>query len=359
MDIDQIWQYAPKAIVTLVGLGLLYELRKYKRKNDVAAWLREMYARTAKAAKDENYRQSEIADADAEIAKYPVPDPIVPITNKQQIRIAAFPKMLFMSGLTGMVFLYFGLFETMPEGVKWPVYAGWGFLAVTFVLYWMAEKTRPYYRRVQQLNRKYLLQKAGGDADRFDTLKEVLQYYPNVSELWLELGDQYAVDKRYDDAVAAMQSARAIAPEKIDLAIIEASFHLRRHDAEAVTRVLNEAEQLKKADTDPRIAIYRGALALQKNEKKTALRYGKEALELDPDFTERLVKNDKGLTELSEFWAQLFEERESELLNAVAARQEARETASEDGEAEETEEKEAAATETDVEKALEEGEAKG
>lgn len=337
MDIATLWQYAPKVFVTLVGLGLVLEMLKYRRKNDVAAWLRDMYARTAKAAQNEEYRRSELADAEAELAKLPVPETIAPITNRQQMRIVGFPKMLFMAGLTGCVFIYLGLFETMPSGTSWPVYAGWGFLALTLLLYWSSEKIRPYYRRAQQLNRKYLLQKAGKDPARIETLREVLQYYPGLPQLWLELGDQLAVDKRFDEAVEAVRKARALSPNEIDLALVEASFHLRREDTAETLRLLDEAENMKRSASDPRIVLYRAAVALQKDEKKTANRYGKEAVELDSDFTGELLKRDAGLAELAIVLEPLLKEQENKLLEEAAKRQEARKA----GEAgEETGEKE-------------------
>ncbi len=321
---ETIMLYAPRAFATLGGLAFVYVLLKYKRKHDASAWIKYIYATSARAEKNERFRQDELADANAEIAKLPVPDPIVPISNRQQIRYAAFPKMLFMSGLTAAVFLYMTIVGAAPEDMEWLSYAGWGFLAFTGFLYWLAERSRPYFRRVQQLNRKYLLQKAGGDAERIETLREVLEYYPNIADLWLELGDQYAVEKRFDEAVSAIAKARELAPEKIDLAIVETSFQLRRGDAAAAAKALDAAEGLPRAASDPRIAIYRAAVALLKNEKKTVLRYGREAMELDADFTEQLVKKDAGLAELAALWESLFKEKEDALLAAVAARQEAR-----------------------------------
>lgn len=321
---ETIMQYAPRVFATVGGLAFVYVLLRYKRKHDASAWIKYIYATSAKAEKNERFRQDELADANAEIDRLPVPNPIVPISSRQQIRYAALPKMLFMSGLTAAVFLYMTIVGAAPSDMEWLMYAGWGFLAFTGFLYWLAERSRPYFRRVQQLNRKYLLQKAGGDAERFATFREVLEYYPNVSDLWLELGDQCAVAKRYDEAVEALRKARELAPEKIDLAIVEASFQLRRGDADAVAKILDGAEGLQRAPSDPRMAIYRAAVALLRNEKKTALRYGKEAMELDSDFTEQLVKKDAGLQDLAAQWEPLFKEKEEALLSAVAARQEAR-----------------------------------
>lgn len=338
MDTAQIMQYAPKIVFVLTAAGMLYEMRKYKRKHDVAAWLREMYAKTTRAASDEEFRRAELADAEANIAKYPVPNPVRPITNKQQVRIAAFPKFMFMTAISGTVFLYFGLFETMRQGVKWPVFVGWGFLALTFILYIMSERTRPYYSRVQQINRKYLLQKAGGDKERFDSLRQVLEYYPVLPELWLELGDQYAVAGQMDKAVDAIEKARELAPENMDLAIVLASFELRRKHREKALKALDEAELLKKAPSDPRVAVYRAAVALQANEKRKAEKLGEEAVELDKDFTRQLLQRDEGLKDLAELWRPLVDD------NAEIA---------------ESAEENTSNTETDVEKAMEAGEKEG
>ncbi len=324
MTLEQLVQYAPKAVAILISLGLLHLLLKYKRNNDPAAWLRKIYASMTKGEKDEEYRQTELADANAEIAKTPKPENLAPLTNKQHVRIAAFPKLMFMAGLTGIVFVYMGLFETMPEGVTWPIFAGGVFLVLAGVLYWMSEKGRPQFRRAQQLNRKYLLQKAGKDAERFDTMKELLEYYPSVPELWMELGEQYGADERYGEAVDAVRKAREIAPEKINFAIVELSFLVRKKDPEGMTKTLAEAEKLETSPSDPRVAIYKGAQALLRNEKKVAGRYGKEAMELDANFTEQLVKKDEGLQDLAELWAEIFEKKEAELLAEVAKRQKKR-----------------------------------
>lgn len=299
---------APRVLFVLLGLAMLLAMRQYKRKNDVSAWMRDMYAKTTKAASDEAFRQAELADAEKKLAKYPVPNPVKPITNRQQIRIAAFPKFIFMTGLTSAVFLYFGLFETMlpPERVMWPVYVGWGFLALTLVLYILAEMTRPYYSRVQQINRKYLLQKAGGEKERFESLRQVLEYYPHLPELWLELGDQYAVSGQMDKAVDAIEKARTLAPDNMDLAIVLASFELRRKHRDKALKALDEAERLKKNPSDPRVEIYRAAVALQNNEKRKAEKLGEKALELDKEFTAKLVQKDDGLKDLAVLWQPLL-----------------------------------------------------
>jgi tetratricopeptide (TPR) repeat protein len=324
MDMETLLRYAPRAIVALIGVGVVLELRKYKRNNDAAAWMRSLYGKADKASKDEAFRQAELADATAQLASLPAQTPVTPLSNKQLMRVAMFPRLLYVTGFIGAAGVYIGLFEGVPAGVPLPLYLGWAFLALTLLLYAFTEKGKKQYRRAQQLNRKYLLEKAGGDPARFATLKEVLEYYPTITDLWVELADQYGVEKRYDEAVAAVRKARELAPGKIDFAIVEISFLLRQKDAGAAAKALDEAEKLEKSPSDPRISIYRGMLAVERNEKKTALRYGKEALELDADFTEQLVKNDSGLEKLAELWEELFREREKTLFSEVAARQETR-----------------------------------
>ncbi len=304
MNIDTILQYAPKAATILASLGLLYAIRRYNQKNDGTSWLRHIYASAEKAAKDEQYRQNELADANTQIAQYPTPNPIEPITEKQQRRLGFFPKMMFMTGLSAVVCIYLGLFSDDPTAATWALLSGFGFLALTALFYWSAEKTRPYVRRVQELNRKYLLLKAGKDEERFATLREIMAYYPTVAELWLEMGDQHAVAGRLDDAVASVKKARALSPGHIDLPLVEASFHLRRQDAQAAEDALDVAENLKKAPSDPRIAVYRGAAALQKKDKETAAQQGKEALTLDRSFTEKLLEKDPGLKDFAAFLEQ-------------------------------------------------------
>lgn len=324
MNMETLMQYAPKLVVFVIGAAFLYVVQRYMKANDVPSWLRRIYANMETATKNEAYRQSELADTNAELAKYPVPSPITPIENKQQMRLALYPKAMFLAGITGWVGVYLGLFETGSLGTGWPLYAGLVCIAATGVLYLLSEKERPYYRRVQQLNRKYLLEKAGTDAARCATLREVLEYYPALKPLWMELADQYAMEKRYDDAIAAIRKARELEPEDVDCLLIEASFQLRGGDEEAMAKTLNDAEKLRKIPSDPRIVIYRGALALRRNDKKLALRYGKEAMELDGDFTEKLVRKDEGLSELAALWETLFQKQEEKLLEEVAARREER-----------------------------------
>lgn len=302
MPTETLLQYAPKPLVIFAGLALVYAIRRYNRKNDGAAWLRHIYACAEKATKNEQYRQSELADANEKIAQYPETDPIEPISLKMRTRINGFPKMLFMAGLTGAVFIYLGLFETGPSGTIWPVYAGAGFLILALALYRATENMRPRIRRVQQLNRKYLLQKAGKDAERFETLKEIIEYYPEVGELRLELGDQYAVVNKLDEAVREVKKARKLSPENIDMALVETSFQLRRGDADGAEKALDNAEALKKIATDPRIALYRAAIALRKKDRETAARSGEEAKDLDRNFTEHLLEKDPGLKDLADFF---------------------------------------------------------
>jgi tetratricopeptide (TPR) repeat protein len=217
---------------------------------------------------------------------------------------------MFISGIMGWIGIYIGLFENTTPDVGWPAYAGAGFIALAGVFYLLSERARPYYRRVQQLNRKYLLEKAGPDAARCATLREVLEYYPAMTALWTELAEQYAAEKQYTEAIAAARKARELEPENVDCVLIEASFLHRVGEEEAMAKALNEAEKLRKIPSDPRIVIYRGALALRRNDKKGALRYGREAMDLDGDFTEKLVQQDEGLRELGLLWEELFRKNE-------------------------------------------------
>lgn len=296
MDIDFIQKHIPQIIYGLVAAGVMYLLIRYRKKNDLTAWLQNLRANAARAVKDEAFRKRELADAEAEIAKYPVPGTVVPIKCNHEAFLQILPKLLFMICFSGVFFTYMGLFPQGDPGKgNWEIYVGPALLLLTGLAVVKLELIRANYGRVQQMNRKYLLQKAGQDPDRHNTMVKILEYYPGVSQLWLEHADQLAASGRMDEALAAIKKAREISPDNMDMMVVELSFLLRADRLADAERSLKALSGLARSDSDPRLELYTAALNLRQNEVRKAEKNLKEALDRDRRFCETILPLDQAL----------------------------------------------------------------
>lgn len=299
---EQYMHYLPMVAYGLCGLGVVYLLITYKRKHDLRDWLNQLRHIAAKASENEAYRKEKLAEAETELAKYPVPESISPVQRKHEAYLQMLPKFMFVVGSCGVFLLFMGLFRPHPEGTSnWEIYVGPACLLFTAYMYFFLERIRPNYARVQQMNCKYLLQKAGNDPESLGTLCEILEYYPGVPQLWMEKADALANDNKLDDAIDAIRHAVALAPQNIDLNIVEVAFHLRKGAAEDAEKALDTVWNLKKAPTDPRPDIYAAAIALRRGDEEKALKHGEKAAELDKDFLERFFPRDEALKEIEKF----------------------------------------------------------
>lgn len=275
---EQYMQYAPMVVYGVCALGVVYFLMMYKRKHDLRAWLGQLRQTAARAGEDESFRKEKLAETEAELAKFPTPDEVVPVKRKHEAYLQMLPKFMFVVGCCGVFFLFMGLFRPRAEGQRnWEIYTGPALLLFTGYMWFFLERIRPNYSRVQQMNRKYLLQKAGNDADSLGTLTEILQYYPGVPELWMEKADSLANSQRMDEAIDAIRQAVSLAPQNIDLAIVEVSFLLRKGAAEDAEKALDNVWNLKKAPSDPRPDLYGAAIALRQGNVEKALEHGEKA----------------------------------------------------------------------------------
>lgn len=286
----------PQIAFGLLGLASLVALHKNAMKYDIPMWMNKLNRDAAKATEDAEFRKTELEKTEAEIAKLPVPAPIAPISRAQEARLRMFPKLMLFTGLLAAVSLYVGLFHSIPtENTRWPVYAGWFFLAATLLLYLGVTKLQAYYSRVQLLNKRYLLEKAGNSDKKFATLEEVIEYYPHLVGLRLELADQKSLAGKYGEAVEILKKAAETAPETLDVAIAEASIQLRSKNPGGCETALERAERCKKAPTDPRIELYRAALEEERGNHEKAMEYARNAVNMDKEFCELISQKDSSL----------------------------------------------------------------
>lgn len=300
MNLDSLVTQLPVIAYLVCAAGFLYFLHGYMRKNDLQAWLGGLKAAAIRAVGDEAFRREELADAEAQLAECPKPERVVPMRRNQEMFIHLLPKFLFIVGMAAVTILYFGLFHSAPEGQpNWTLYVGAALLLMTGVLFFLSEKMRTDYRRVRQLNRKYLLLKAGSDFPAmFAAIEEVLQYYPSVAELWLEYADRLAKAGRLDDAVKAIRSARDLSPGHLDLAVVELSFLIRKNDLAGADGILSAMAGMNPAPSDPRPAIYGAALALRRKNRGKAEELAAKAMRQDGAFVENFLLRDDTLAEV-------------------------------------------------------------
>lgn len=295
-------QYAPMIVFGLAGLGVVYFLLVYRRKNDLRVWLHNLRQMAERAGGDEAFRKEKLAEIESELAKLPVPETIVPVKRKHEASLQTLPTFMFVVGACGVFLFFMGIFRPHPEGRgNWEIYAGPICLAVVALAYAYLERIRPNYSRVQRMNCKYLLQKAGDDPAALDTLTGILEYYPGVPQLWMEKADALASGGRIDEAVEAIKRAVALAPRDLDLSVVEVSFHLRKGSLDDAEKALENVWNLKKVPTDPRPDIYAAAIALRRDDTEKAFEHGERAVGLDRDFLQRFFPRDEGLRDIEKF----------------------------------------------------------
>lgn len=301
MQLNNLPQYLPALAFAVCGCGVIYFLYRYSRKRDLRVWTETVQAAASRAAADEAFRRTELAAAEARLAALPAPATIVPIRRRHEILLQLLPKFVFVIGSTGVAFLFLGLFHYPPgKGSDWLNGVGGALVVMAGLLLLFSEKLQRDYERVRQLNRKYLLSKAGNDfPGMFEAMEELLNYYPAVPELWLEHADRLAKASRMDDALRAVRKARELSrPGQLDLAIVELSFLVRKGDAPGAEKMLAALSDMKPEASDPRPDMYAAALALLQKDRKKAEEHARKAMELDRHFVEKFLLRDETLKDV-------------------------------------------------------------
>ncbi len=291
---------APSIAGAAVALGIVFLLLRFRRKNDLQAWMKILRDKAERAATDPDFRDRELQEAEEQIAQYTPPEPAEPVKRKQEMYIQLLPKFLFLNGSGGALLTWIGLFQPPAhQETNWMLIIGLVLLAATGIVILLTARLRRHHAWLQQLNRKYLMQKAAGDENGLlATIDRILQYYPGVPELWLEKADQLSRFNRLDEALIAVEKARSLAPKSLDIAVVEISFMLRNNRLNDAERALKQLDEMEKAPSDPRAEIYRAQLALLRNELTKAKKHAEKAAELDASFTTRFLDREDSLKDL-------------------------------------------------------------
>lgn len=288
----------------VIGVGIVVFLFRYKKSRDFRSWVNRLRTDAAIAARDKDFRNAELEKVERELAEYPRPEPIVPGKRSHEVYIQAIPPFIWLNGMIGVFVTFMGLSHSPAEGERnWMLYLGPAVLVVVGVLILVLEKFRSSYMRVQLLNRKYMLVKAGERyAEALAILAEILEYYPNVPELHMEKADQCTkVEGRLDEAVDSVRRARELKPGGLDWAIVELSFLLRLGRTPEAGKLVKILPEFNPSPSDPRPEIYCAALELQNNDKKKAKKHLKKAMELDGEFIAEFLDRDPSLAEIKQF----------------------------------------------------------
>jgi tetratricopeptide (TPR) repeat protein len=302
----EIWLdfYLPRIIYVLAGVCLAYGLYLHQRDHDFAARLRRLGDSVVRAAKDGVFRLAELADAESRLATIPEPDRrSFVITPYFEIYFAQSPKFALCSFVVGAALLYLALFyDPGLDYWSWFAWFGAGLLGLTGCLHWGTSRLRGSFEHVWQLNRKYLMLKAAGEAELDASLEIhslITEYYPDRPELRLEKAVRLAAAGRLDAAVSEIGKARSLRPGEINYAFIEASFLIRGGKSGEARELLARIERdFRMAATDPRAVIYSAALAWRENGKAAAREGLRKALELDAGFTRQFLEADPTLADL-------------------------------------------------------------
>lgn len=297
----------PMILGAIIGLGIVYLLLQYKRKNDIRLWMRELHARAVRAEKDGEFRRAELQDAEKLMAQYTPPEPPLPLTHRQEMILQLLPKFLFINGLGAVVLMWLGLFEPAPAGqFNYVFLIGSVLMGIVCVAIIATANLRRHHGWIQQLNRKYLMLKAEGDFNAMmPALDKILQYYPNVAQLWLEKADQLYRAEKVDDALAAIVKTRELAPNALDIAVIHSLWLMRAGKLNEAERILKTMDDMPKAATDPRVELYRAQLALLRNEQTKAKKYAEKASQLDAGFCTTFLERDDSLAALRDMMKEM------------------------------------------------------
>lgn len=301
MSIAEFMQSSYPAIICAVFcLVLVFEVYKLTKKHSIPAWMRRLNASISRAANDPAYLKSELKQTEAELEKMPAPDSIREITPSHEYQLRTFPRMIFLFALFGAGCLCIGAFNNNPD-LRWPIFAGWLCLIIALVLYLKVDALLPRYTRVQLLNKKYLLQKVGKQEKRFETLQELVAYYPRLSGLRIELAEQLASGGNTAKALETLRQAAENDSGNADVTLAIVSLLLREKKVKEAEETLERAEKQQRQPLDPRIFLYRGALALANGDKAKAREFAEKAVEKNDAVSRIMVDKDPALVALAAF----------------------------------------------------------
>ena len=210
-------------------IGILY---RYGKEVNLQAWFAKLRADAQRAVTDTGFRAAELADAENKLANAPKSIIRITIKKNHEVFLYVLPKIMMFLALFGVGLGYLGIFRVSPDvETNWAVYVALFFFLMVGALMVITDALRADYFRVQQLNRKYVMVKAGEDHSAIlSTLKELLGHYPQVPELWVEYADQLARCGRVADALSSIEDVRRRAPGSMDLAIVELSLSIRNNE---------------------------------------------------------------------------------------------------------------------------------
>lgn len=297
-DFFGIGESGPMYVFLVAGACVIGVLLRFMKVNDLTASGKRLQQSVERAEKDPEYRRAELADATAAVDAWTDPAP-GPMKRHIEIIAMSHPKILFFIGSCAVIITYVGWFQPSPDIPsaleKW---GGPALLLFTAVAAFVTLGLRKRCHYLQQLNRKYVMEKTEGLDACIQTLDRILIYYPKLAPLWLERSDQFAKRERMDEALESIAKAREVEPKNIDLAVVEVSYLLRTGKLETADMRLGELEGLKASPTDPRVEIYRAQLALLRNEKRKAVSHAEKAAGMDSIFTTQFLDRETSLRDL-------------------------------------------------------------
>ncbi len=282
---EELALHLPRIAFGAVCLAIVYALFRYKKTNDFTLWMREQHRDMTRAAEDSAFCRETLAQTTAALAAFGPEAAATPVTKRQEVVLRAYPRLMFFLGGMGMAMIFVAVVSPSDTGRgDWPLYVGPVIMLATAIMYYYHRRERRAFGRVQLLNRKYLLEKTLNDPAMFDTMRELLRYYPSLVPLWVEMATQYAEKGDMAAAYRVLRDADESVGDNLDLALTEVAFKLRQKEFKSAEKRLKAAESYPRQASDPRIALYFAVIALEKGDSDEAKRRYDEAIGLDSRF---------------------------------------------------------------------------
>lgn len=300
------------SLLKIVYLVFAYLLLRRLRNYQQGGWAEKPRQIAAKVAKDESLRHAELADIDAKLAALPRAEPVEPVPVRLESKMRILPSMMMAFAIVGLMMTFLALFhagetvpvfKTIPGGSMGRMLLALGvfMIAMTAPLYFWSERTRQSLGRAYQLARKYYIYRAGKDPARFETLREIMEYYPETASLWLELADQQAESGEYEEAVRSARKGGEIAPKSVEYLIAEASYQIRREKWKSAEKTVARAAEMRLGRSDPRVEIYGAAVLLGQGRDEEAVTLVQDGKKKDWRSVKRYLMMDPALRDLKAF----------------------------------------------------------
>lgn len=222
----------------------------------------------ARAAEDPAYRARELARVDGLLAgALPLPADVRPLPSPKKGLRGGFAPVLTALG----VILLWGAGSAKENGRAW-LYGGISALALAGVLMLATLRRRKWARTARLLLFRADLKRMNNDRiGAASDLCELLKLTPHDDSAWGELADDLAAQRRFHEALEAIETATRIDPRYDEYRMVQASLAIQMGDLGYAEKAVQNWKNVDSVpEDDPRVRIYEAALQLARGERDGA-----------------------------------------------------------------------------------------